>query len=94
MRHALLVLSVAALALPACAGKPAPSDRAANTAASKKEKEKPKYITMEEMYENQDTMAKGPGLFSGKDGYFTIYSREGPGSADPSKPVKVRRERR
>lgn len=93
MRHTLLVLSIAALALPACAGKPAPSDRAANTAGSKKE-EKRKYVSMDEMYENQDNLMKGPGVFSGKDGSFTIYSREAPGTTDPTKPVKVRRERR
>jgi hypothetical protein len=92
MRHTLLVLGLAALVLPACAGKPAPSDTAANTAPQKKEK--PKYVTMEEMYESQDELMKGPGLFSGEKGYFTIYSKEAPGSADPTKPVKVRRERR
>lgn len=92
MRHTLLVLSIAALALPACAGKPAPTESAANTATPKKEKRK--YVTMDEMYENQEDLMKGPGVFSGKDGSFTIYSREAPGTTDPTKPVKVRRERR
>ncbi len=92
MRHTILVLSIAALVLPACAGKPAPSDRAANTTAPKKEK--PKYVSMDEMYENQDNLMKGPGVFSGKEGSFTLYSKEAPGTTNPTKPVKVRRERR
>lgn len=93
MRKTLLALGAAALILPACAGSKTPGDdRAANTATTKKAK--PKYVTMDEMYERQDDMMKGRGVFSGKDGYLTIYSKEAPGSTDPNKPVKVRRERR
>ena len=88
MRYTFLVLGVAALALPACAGKNAPSaDRAANTT-------KPKYVTMDEMYDRQDDLMKGRGVFSGEKGYLTIYSKEGPGSSDPNKPVKVPRQKR
>ena len=93
MRYTFLVLGVAALALPACAGKHATStDRAANTAAAKKAK--PKYVTMDEMYDRQDDLMKGRGVFSGEKGYLTIYSKEGPGSSDPNKPVKVPRQKR
>lgn len=34
---------------------------------------------------------KKPGLLSGKDGEFTIFQKHDRGSADPSKPEKLRR---
>lgn len=100
MRHTLMLLGVAAFAVSACAGKGPSSDRAANPPAASKPKPtaaetmREKNAKMDARYDDRDNLMKGPGVFSGKKGYMTIYTKEGPGSSDPTKPIKVPRQKR
>ena len=45
-------------------------------------------------YHPDTEIPKGRGLLTGKDGHFELYGKDAPGSADPSKPQKVPRQKR
>lgn len=86
MRHIALSILAAAVLTAGCAS--TSKDVAEGGEATKKPRQQWDYSR------EPGEMPPGPGIFSGPDGKFEIYSREAPGSADPHKPVRVDRRRR